>query len=426
MPAAEPSIERLKQSRVQAVVTFTPEEAAAAEEQALRQLGSEVHIKGFRPGKAPAQMIREKVGAEDLFEATVRVLLRDTLPALLTQHTLAPVIPPKVEAVTRDPLTLRITFVEKPEATVKKIDALAPAKKEIPVDPKDVERTAEGLRRQHRRTEPVDRAAQEGDEVTIDFHAHDEAGNGIQGLSGSDEAVEIGSKTFLPGFEDALIGTKNGEEKEFTLTLPDKFPLEALRGKKAVFHATVKNVAAVALPELTDALVQKLYGVQTVAELRTRIEESIRGQEEQMQRMEREKQLLENLRAQTQVDLADELIEAELGDLIREWSDRLEQQGTTIAAVLGKQGKKPEDAEKELREQAVGRWKLRLGLQKVIEEKQIAVTAEELEHAFQAFLQQMPEERRADATAEWQARGTLYAEIRWRTLVEKTIDMLLA
>ncbi len=426
MPATPPTIERLKQSRIRATVTFTVEEVAKAEEQALREMGQSIMIKGFRPGHAPIATVRERVTKEALTEQTIRGLMKTALPALIEEHKIVPVIPPKVEVIGREPMVLAILFVERPEVTVKNADTLAPAKKEITVDPKDVERVIEGLRREHRRKQEVDRSTKEGDDVTIDFSATDADGKEIAGLRGTDEEVTIGSQTFLPGFEDALQGTKKGEEKTFTLTLPEKFPVEALRTKPASFHVTVKKVEENELPELTDAFVQKVFGQPTAEALRTRVTSSIRMQEEQHDRMERERKLLEEIRKRTTVDLAEELLETEVGDMVHEWSTRLERQGTTIAEALRKEGKTVEQAEQELKTQALERWKLRLGLQKLIEMKAIHVTEEEVEQAFAQALQQMPKDRQEDAKKEWQQRGAAYQELRWRTLVEKAIDALLA
>lgn len=420
------TVERLAKSRIVCTVRFDAAQSKAAEEQAIRELGSNMNIKGFRPGHAPADMVRERITPDDLFEATARVLLKEQIPALITEHRIAPVIAPKVEAVSRDPLTLKITFIERPDVTIKNPDTLTIGKKEIAVEQKDIDKVVQGVRRENRRKTETDRAANEGDEATVDFSALDSTGKDIAGLTGKDEQVEIGSKTYLPGFEDALKGLKKGDEKTFTLTLPEKFPVEELRNQPATFRVTVKKVEEVELPELTDAYVQKMFGLPTLADFHKRVEESIRSQEEQHERIARERKLLDEIRTRTQVDIADELLEEEVRDMVREWAERLEQQGTTIADVLKKQGKTPEEAEKELRTQALDRWKLRLGLQKLIELKNITVTAEDLEQMFASFKESLPADRQDAAAQEWQERGNLYGEIRWRALVDKTIDVLLA
>ena len=420
------AVERQKKSRVVATVRFDLLEVGTAEEQTLKHMGEHLDIKGFRKGNAPLDQIRARISAEDLFERTVRSLLSSTLPQLLKEHAIKPIAAPKVEVKSREPLTLSIIFVERPEVTVKHIDKLVGAKKEITVDTKEVERVHMGIRREHRTKKEVDRPAAQDDEVTIDFTAEDHEKKPIQGLRGSGETVLIGSKTLLPGFEDELIGLKKGEKKSFTVTLPEKFPVEQLRGKPATFFVTVQKVEEVTLPELTDALAKEQYGVATVHELKQKIEESIRAQEEQFQRFERERTLLDAIREHTQVDLADELIEQEVQDMLQEWQENLARKKTTIAEVLKKEGKTPQQAEEDLKKQAMERWKLRFGLQEIVRQKNITLQDEELQKAFQAYLQKVPQEEQSAVRREWDAKGTLFEEIKWRALVEKTIETLLA
>jgi FKBP-type peptidyl-prolyl cis-trans isomerase (trigger factor) len=134
---------------------------------------------------------------------------------------------------------------------------------------------------------------------------------------------------------------------------------------------------------------------------------------------------MELIRQRTSVDIADELLDEEVRGMVEDWSQQLEKQGKTIAQTLEEQKKTPDQAEKELREQALERWKLRLGIAKLIELKEITVTPEELEDAFKAFVERLPQDQRSDATAQWQSRSGLFDEIRWRAMVDKLIGGLL-
>jgi len=420
------TIERLPKGRTVATVRFEEAEYAQAESLALNAFNEQVEIKGFRKGHAPIDQVRARVPQDQLFEETLRVLLKQTLPNLAKEHNIVPVIPPKVEAVSKMPVTLRVTFVERPQVTVKNIDRLAVAKKEAKADPKDVQKVIDSVLNEQRITTEVDRASASGDQVTIDFGATDESGAEIQGMKATGYAVVIGSAQLLPGFEEQLVGLKKGDTKSFTLTLPEKFGVEALRGKKATFAVTVTKIEQVALPELTDAFAKEKLQAESAQAFRALVESSIQAQEEQFQRMSRERELMDEIRKRTSVDIADELLEEEMRTLIQEWGDRLEQQGTTIQQALAKDNKTPEQAEEDFKKQAEERWKLRLGLAKIIEEKQIALTPEELQAAFQRFVGGVPDEQRAEAAKEWENKGELYEELRWRALVEKTIEMLLA
>lgn len=419
------TIERLPKSRVLCTLRIEEEAYRPVEEETLQLLGAQVHIDGFRPGHAPATLLREKVPAERLFEESVRELLKRMLPSVLQEHALSPIIPPQIEIASRLPLTVKVTIVEQPEVRFKKAAALTIPKEEPTVRREDKERIIRSVLHDYRTVKPVDRPAAKDDQVIIDLRATDETDAAIEGLHATDYVVTIGSGQLLPGMEDALVGLKANDQKTFTLTLPEKFPVETLQGKPAIFHITMKRVEEVKLPELTDAFVKEHLHADSVEEFHKQVEASLRGQEEQFLRMSRERKLLDAIRAQTDVDLADELIDTEMRALISEWSDRLTQQGSSLEEALKKEGKKPETVQEELRTQAIDRWKLRFGISALIKERAISVTDAELENAWQQYLERIPAAERDSAAKEWEKRGPLYDDVRWRTLVEKTIDSLL-
>ncbi len=426
MPTDKTTVERLPKGRVVCTVIFDEAEYAPAETAALARFAERIKIDGFRAGHAPADMIRSKVGDDDLFEESIRQLLKTSIPALAKDHNIAPVIPPKVEAVSRLPVTLKITFVEKPEVTVKKPDDLTIAKKEPQVEAKDIEKVVASVLQEQRTVTLVDRAAKEGDQVTMDFRTTGKDGKEIEGLHAVDYEAVIGSDTLLPGFEKELVGLRAGESKTFTLTLPEKFAVAELQKKPADFHVTVKKVEEVQLPELTDEFAKAHLHADSVDAFKKMVEESMKGQEEQFLRMQRERELMEEIKKRTSVEIADELLDEEVRGMVEEWSQQLEKQGKTIAQALEAQKKTPEQAEKELREQALDRWKLRLGIAKLIELRKVEVSPEELEQGFKSFLSSLPPEQRDSATGQWQAGSGLFEEIRWRTMVDKLISELLA
>lgn len=424
--ADTPKIERLKGGKVVFTVTPAPEEAKGAMDAALQRLSSRVNVKGFRPGHAPKDMVEGRIDPDALFEETVREVLKTKLGALVQEHKLQPIIPPTAEAVSRDPLTIKITFVEKPPVTMKKKDALAPQKKEIAVDPKDIDRVVQSALAEHRTYASVDRAAAKGDRITVNFAAKDKDGAEIKGLSAENERVVIGESRLLPGFEDALVGMKAGEDKTFTLTLPEKFPVPALQKAPATFAAKALSVESVMTPPFDDDFAKKHLGQQSSKEFRDMVEKTLKSQEEQFSRMSRERQLLDAIREHAQVELADELVDRELRSLVEEWAARLEQQGLTVEDALKKEGKTAKQLEEELRKEAVNRWKLRFGIAHLIEERKTSLTEDEEKQAIDAFLEQTGETERPEAERRIAAKDPLYDEVRWRALVDKLIGELLA
>lgn len=426
MAETNSSITRDKSGRSVVTITVPADVAATAERQALEKLGSRVNVKGFRPGKAPESAVREKLDPEAFFEELVRMALRVVLPSVLKEHNLSPIVPPRIEAVSRDPLTLNVTFIERPPVKVKNADKLAPKKEESTVDPKDVERVVQSALAEHRTFASVDRPAAKGDRVTAAFSAVDKDGKDIPGLRAEGERIVIGESRLLPGFEDALVGVAPGGEKTFTLTLPEKFQAEHLRNQPATFTVTVHTVEDVKTPAFDDAFAKERLNQPSAQAFRDMVETSIRDQEAQFQNMARERQLLDAIRENTQVDLPEELVEQELRQLVEDWAMRLEQQGRTVEDALKAQGKTAKQVEEELRAEAANRWKLRLGIAQLIDEKKIEITDDEEKAAISAFLDNLADEERDEARARITAKDPLYDEVRWRAMVDKLIASLLA
>ena len=424
MSSATP-IERLAQSRVVCTVSYTEEQYAPAEERALQSVGSKLNLKGFRPGHAPVSMIREKANPDQVFEETIRELLKDTLPKLIEEHQLKPIMAPKVEAVSRLPLTLKIIFVEYPKVTVKS-DKIKIEKKEIKADPKDVKRVIDSVLAEQRVSKEVERAAAKGDKVLIDFSATDESGTDLPELRAKDYDVIIGEASLLPGFEEELVGLEKNGSKSFTLKLPEKYQTEMLRGKPVTFHVKVTKVEETKLPELTDEFAKEKLNAASAQAFTEMVEASVKSQEQQFEDMRREREIMESIVKNTEAEIAPEIVDEETRSLIQEWSERLERQGMSIQQWMEREKKKPEEVEADMRKQAEERAKLRFGIAKLIEEKGINMSTEEINDAMQEFLANVPDEHKAEAQSQAKPGTTMYQELVWRATVEKLMKQLMA
>ncbi len=432
MPQITPP-KKLKQSRVQTTVTFTADENAKAEEKALEKLGQSVRIEGFRPGRAPADMIRAKINPADINEETVRILLPSVFDSLLKEHTLQPIIPPKVDLTSRDPLTLTLTFVERPEVKVKGAEKIRVKKTEIKADEKDVNRMVDYLKNQYRTTAPVDqpdsglagRASKDGDELTLDFVGMAD-GKEVEGTRATDYKLTLGSKALLPGFEEAVTGLKKDEQKIFTLTFPADYHAKHLQGKPVTFTATVKSIADVTIPEFTDAFVKEHQLGETAKDLLDRIGKSLREQEEQAGRAQRERDLFDAIRAATQIDLAPELIAHEERMVFDEIAKNLEREKLTMEQWMKQTDRTIEKMQKELENEAAKRLTLRFAIQWLLDDKKIEATTEELSSSLADLLKNVPEDQRSSAETYYKEGGEGYEELKWRKRVEKLVDSMLS
>lgn len=422
---SDPTIKKLGAGRTQCTVTFTEAEIAPAEQKALHELSRDIEIQGFRKGSAPMDMVREKVNPQKLFEMTIHNLLPATFERLVQEHDIKPVIHPAVEAVSKDPLTVNITFVEKPEVQLKGIEKIKIEKKEPKVDEKDLEKMIDYILEQHKQVKEVDRAAKEGDKITMNFWGADSDGNEIDGIRTENHEVEIGSKTLIPGFEDALKGLTKGEEKSFTLTFPEKYHAESLQNKPVTFHVTVTKIEEVKRPELTDDFAKKELNAQSVDDLKKQITDSMSQQELAMEHQRRERNLMEEIAKCTKVELAPELVDEETRQMIGEFDQQLRQQGMDLEKWMQASGKKPEEVMADFKKQAEQRLTVRLGVQKLVEDKNIDVTDEEMDQIVDSFLAKATPDQRKEVQPAYAKGAQAYEQLKWQTKVEKVLSEML-
>ncbi|MDD5751592.1 MAG: FKBP-type peptidyl-prolyl cis-trans isomerase, partial [Candidatus Peribacteraceae bacterium] len=254
----------------------------------------------------------------------------------------------------------------------------------------------------------------------------DDKGVEIAPIRTQNHHIVLGSKTLIPGFEDALTGLKKNEEKIFTLTFPEKYHAPELQGKPVTFHATVTQTEEVRIPELTDAFAAQHLGVPTAAAFRTKLKESMVTQEERMERSRREQQLMDEIRKATKVELAPELIDEEVTALLEDFARELKRENRTIQEWLEAAKKKPEEFEKELKEQAAARLTLRLGIRHLIDERKIEVSDEELNQTAASLLASVPEQERKELEPAYATGGRAREQLLWQKKVEKLFEGMLA
>jgi trigger factor len=415
-----------QKNRIECTVSFTKEATDTAQAKALQQMGSDIAMKGFRPGKVPPDMLREKVEANALFEETIRVLLPAAFRELITKHDLKPIIPPHVEAMGRDPLQIKIVFIEKPEVTFKGIDKLKLEKKDHKVEDKDVQQMVDFLLEKHQKTSTVDRAAKENDRVTMDFEGKNEKGEDIPEIRSNDYQIVLGSKTLIPGFEDALVGLKAGDRKSVTLTFPEKTPAEHLKGKPVTFSITVKRVEEVTKPELTDEFAKTELHAESAQGFRDGVRSMMIRQEEQVFAQRREQEAMDAIRKVTVVDLAPELVAQEARSLAHELEHQLQDRGMQMHEWLKQQNKTPEQLEKDLEKQAGERLTLRLGVQQLIIDRKIEASDAELATEVEKMLAPLSPQDRLSVAGNYQPGKDAYEQLKWQKSVEKLLAQFTA
>ncbi len=412
---------KLSQSRTQFTVTFTMEETLAAEGKTIARVGQSVRIDGFRPGKAPAEEVRKRVPAEALLEETVRDVLPGVFQTLFGSNKVSPVIPPKVDVQQKAPLTIVVIATERPEVKVKGAEKIKIAKKEPSFDEKDVTRMLDYLQSQYRTFTPADRAAKSGDQVTLDFVGTDKEGKEVGGTRATDYQVVLGSESLIPGFEKNLEGLAKGDQKSFTLTFPKDYHAEQLRDKPVTFAVTIKAIAEVHTPAMTDAFVKEHSLGESLEDLKKKIRESMRAQEEQSDRQRRENELFDAILKATTIDLGDEILSHEERQMFAEIERQLTESNQSFEEWMKRTKRTPESLQKELRDEAKKRLTLRFAIEQLLKDKQIEVSDDEVQKSLTEIQASMPEKRPAPAKGSEE-----FEELRWRKRVEKLVETMLA
>ena len=421
----KPKVE--KNGRTTYTVTYTESETKTAQDRALAHMGEHAHIAGFRPGKVPLEMLREKVDKGELLEETVRRILPETIRTVVERDQLRPIMPPKIEVTKDVPLTLDVTLIVRPEVNIKGLKKIKVEKQEVKADPKDLQRMIDYMRNQYRTTKSVDRAAKDGDEVTMNFTGKDGEGKIIPGTDAEGYKIVIGSKSLIAGFEDGLVGMKKGDVKDLNLTFPAKYHAEHLQNKPANFTVTVTDVAEVHMPELTDEFVKEHNMGESAAAFKASLEKNMLEQEEDMERRRRESALFDAVRSATSVELAPELVDQEARSIAENLGEQLQRQNMSLEQWLESTKKNPQQLRDELQDEGKKRLVLRFGLEQALEEMEIAVPDDEMQKAIAEALDSMEPEERKKEEAHFATKGEHgYEDILWRKKIEKFVTQMLA
>ena len=284
-----------------------------ASESAAKRISARVNIPGFRKGKAPRRIVENFVGKDAILqEAFDIVTLEDGKDVVFTAK-----------------------FTQRPDVRLGAYKGLAVPKEEVTVADEDIDRQIEGMR-QHQGTlvdAPADAAVKNDDFVTLDFEGFVD-GAAFEGGKGEDYPLQIGSGSFIPGFEDQLIGAKVGEERDVNVTFPEEYHAENLKGKDAVFKCKIRSIKSRELPELDDAFAKKASKFETLAELREDVRKNLLAAAERKAETERRSKAIDMATDHCTMEIPPVMVENRITAMIQEMAMRLEQQGMSLEQYL--------------------------------------------------------------------------------------------
>lgn len=374
---------KLEKSIVEVEVTFSAEEWKAAQDKALNKLAKNVKVDGFRKGKAPVKMVKARIGKAAILDEATDIILNKNYASIITDNDIHLVGQPQVEVneLTEETLKVKVVCPVMPEVKLGDYKGLEIKKTAIRVTKKEIDDRINEYQNQFAElVVKEDGEVENGDTAVIDFEGFKD-GVAFDGGKGENHPLEIGSGSFIPGFEEQLIGMKVNEEKEINVTFPEDYHAEDLAGAAVVFKVTVHEIKSKVLPEIDDELAKdvNIEGVETLEDLQTYTKEQIKVQKQNEADSKFNEELVDTLVANTPIELPDVMVENELDKMLNEIQQNLSAQGATLELYLQIMGKTAEQMREELTEEATRRVKYSLILSEIVKAENIEVTDEEVD-----------------------------------------------
>lgn len=363
------------------VIKIEGEKWTNALDKAFKKLNKTAKIDGFRPGKAPKEVFIKKYGMSSLYMEAAEVVLDDAYEQMIEQNKEVKIVAQpdiSVSAVTDDYVEFKFILTLKPEVELGKYKNLKAKKESVKVTSEEVEQALNNMRERY--IENIDKEGKvcEGDIAIIDFEGFKD-GVAFDGGKGENYSLKIGSNTFIPGFEEQIIGMEKGEKKDINLSFPDDYHVEDLKGAPVVFKVKVNEIKEQKLPELNEDFFEDLgmEGITTEEELKKQLEENIKVNKEAQAENKYIDDLLNEASDSMKVEIPKIMIKEELDRMISQYEEHLKMQGISLEMFYQFTNSKEEDLREKMTEEATNRIKHRLLLEAIAEKEGFEVTDEE-------------------------------------------------
>ena len=375
-------VEKLEHNMAKLTVEVAAEDVEKALQAAYLKQRKQINIPGFRKGKVPRQMIEKMYGPEVFYDEAANNMIPDAYAKAYDESELDIVSQPKIEVVQMEkgkPFIFTAEVATKPEVTLGDYKGLKVDKVSTRVTQKEVDEEIEKERERNARTiEVTDRAVQDKDEVTLDFEGFVD-GVAFEGGKGEDYPLTIGSGSFIPGFEEQLIGAEIDKEVEVNVTFPEEYHSEDLAGKAAVFKCTVHEIKAKELPELDDEFAAEVSEFDTLDAYKADIKAKIKEQKIADGNRKKEDQAVEKAVANATMEIPEAMIDTQVNQMAQDFAQRIQQQGLSMEQYFQFTGMTAESMMEELRPQAVKRIETRLVLEAIAKAENIEITDERID-----------------------------------------------
>ena len=375
-------VEKLEKNMAKLTIEVSADDLEKALQSAYNRQKSKISIPGFRKGKVPRQMVEKMYGAEIFYDDAANALLPKAYSEAYDECGLDIVSQPKIDIVQIEkgkPFIFTAEVATKPEVTLGEYKGLKVDKVSNRVTQKEIDAKLQEEAEKNARTITVeDRPVQDGDEVILDFEGFVD-GEAFEGGKGENYPLTIGSGSFIPGFEEQLIGVESGKGTEVNVTFPEDYHAEDLKGKAAVFKCTIHEIKAKELPEIDDEFAAEVSEFDTLDEYKADIKAKIKEQKEKEGKSKQEDQAVEQAIANASMEIPDAMIDTQARQMLDDFSQRMAQQGLTIEQYYQFTGSSAEKMMEDLKPQAVKRIQTRLVLEAIAKAENIEISDEKLD-----------------------------------------------
>lgn len=385
------NVEKLEKSIVALTIEISADELEAAKEQAYKKSRNRITVPGFRKGHAPRKIIENLYGDGVFFEDALNICYPKAYEEAVKQADIKAVAPADVnvsDMTDAGAVVLVCKVPVEPEVTLGEYKGLSVEKEEAKVLAADVKAELDRMAQRLARTQTVERAAKKNDTVSIDFEGFVD-GTAFEGGKGENYELKLGSGTFIPGFEDQLIGTKAGDEKDVVVTFPEEYHAKELAGKEATFKCKVHEVKETITPAIDDEFAKDVSEkAETLDDLKKEVKERLLAQKSEVFERDYEEALLTAVIDGMQADIPEAMIEVQLDNVMQDFSYRLQMQGMKMDQYAKMSGMDMQQLRGMFRPQAERQVKVRLALQKIVETENIDVTEDEVAAKYKELAEQ--------------------------------------
>lgn len=408
-------------------IEISAEEFEKAVHQAYMKNRHKFNIPGFRKGKAPRKIIELNFGEGIFYEDALNIILPKAYEEAVETLELEPVDSPEVDIENLEkgkPVVLKVEVTVKPEVKLGNYESIEIEKVEYNVTDEDVEKELKAIQEQNARIiDASDRETREGDILTIDYKGFID-GEQFEGGTAEKQRLELGSNTFIPGFEEQLIGKKKGDKVEVKVTFPEDYFAEELRGKEATFEVVIHEIKEKELPKLDDEFAKDVSEFDTLEEYKNSIRERLEKEAKNREKIEFENKLVDKVVESSEVDIPEVMIEHQIEHEINDFNYRLRLQGLDIEQYLNLTNTKLEDLKEQLRPAAEKKIKTDLVLEAIGKKENIKASEEDIDKELEKIAKEYKQED-VDKFKENMKKGDL-SFLEAGIIRDKIIDLLVS